>query len=309
MTPSVLSRAVQRIFGPKRSDFYGMAERARRVPVAELAVAEAALAAGGPIAKRLLRQLREAPEVYRLRPADGSYELRVATRLAPIRGVPRAGWTSDWMPLTTTTARRMELRLSVANAGIVAILGRTADGAAWPKDWHARGEDLAAIRAQGPWLDPSSPAGIRRARVEAAERILLWLGEPNLVIGRGRVQTDPPATVDEIAAFEVREGFSTPEVYRALLSVANGFEIGRLAVLGTRDAYKLDMPGPARLVIAPPSEDGAHALATTGEVVWVEYGEKTSDGRIVAPDLRSWVRGRLVRRAASDIPDAMRTAD
>jgi hypothetical protein len=59
------------------------------------------------------------------------------------------------------------------------------------------------------------------------------------------------------------------------------------------------MPGPDRLVVAPPNEDGVLTLATTGEVVWVAYGDETTDGQIKAPDLRAWVRQRLT--ASRDI--------
>jgi hypothetical protein len=92
---------------------------------------------------------------------------------------------------------------------------------------------------------------------------------------------------------EARAGLQVPEAYRTLLEAANGIQIGRLVVLGTADGYRLDMPGPSRLVIAPPNEDGALTLAATGEVVWVAYGDETTDGEIRARDLRVWVRQRL----------------
>jgi len=54
------------------NDFYQRAERSRAVPAAELAVADAVLADGGPTARRLATQLREASDVYRLRAPDAA---------------------------------------------------------------------------------------------------------------------------------------------------------------------------------------------------------------------------------------------
>jgi hypothetical protein len=286
------------IRGPQRTDYYGLAERSKRVPSSELAVAEAALTGGGAIAARLIRQLREAPDVYRLRAEDGTYELRVSTKLAPVRGVPRSGWRTAWIPVTTKPAGRgIEMQVVVDFSGAVELVGRTADGARWPRDWDVRREDIEAIRSRAPWFDFPTPKQLQQARAEGARRLSTWLGEPDLLIGRvGQLQIEPPATSDEIAAFESREAFALPEAYRALIELANGVEIGKLVVLGTHDAYRLDIPGPDRLVIAPPNEEGALTLAATGAVVWVAIDDETADGRIEAPDLRTWVRRQLAPR-------------
>jgi hypothetical protein len=110
------------------------------------------------------------------------------------------------------------------------------------------------------------------------------------------VRADPPATVDAVAAFADKEGFALPEAYESLVLRADGIEVGRVLMLGTRDAYRLDMPGPPRLVIAPPTEDGALTIAESGEVVWVELGDETTDGKVVAPDLRHWLMAQLRRK-------------
>ena len=292
------ARFLRWIRGPRRTDYYGLADRTKRVPISELAVAEAALTGGGAIAGRLIRQLREAPDVYRLRAEDGTYELRVSTKLAPVRDVPRAGWRTDWIPITTRqTSRRIEMQVVVDFSGAVELFGRTADGAPWPRDWDVRSEDIEAIRSRAPWFDFPTPGRLRQARAEGASRLSTWLGEPELLTGRvGQLQIEPPATRDEIAAFESREAFDLPDAYRALIELANGVEIGRVVVLGTRDAYRLDIPGPDRLVIAPPNDQGALTLAATGAVVWVAIDDETADGRIEAPDLRIWVRQQLARR-------------
>jgi hypothetical protein len=292
------ARLFRWIRGPQRTDYYGLADRTKRVPTSELAVAEAALTGGGAIAGRLIRQLREAPDVYRLRAEDGTYELRVSTKLAPVRDVPRSGWRTAWIPVTTTqTSRRIEMQVVVDSSGAVELRGRTADRARWPKDWGVRSEDLEAIRSRAPWFDFPTPRELRQARAEGAARLSTWLGQPELLIGRvGQLQIDAPATSDEIAAFETREAFHLPDAYRALVELSNGVEIGRVVVLGTRDAYRLEIPGPDRLIIAPPNEQGALALAATGEVVWVAIEDETADGRTAAPDLRTWVRQQLTRR-------------
>ncbi len=283
-----------------RTDYYDLAKRAPRVPPAELAVAEAALAEGGPIAERLLRQLREGGtktagrwgrlSVWRLIGDDGSYALRVSTT-DPVRDVPREGWTSDWIPVSEVAGGRgLELRLVVSQAGIVEVEGRTHDGQPWPKDWEARNEDLDAIRARGPWLRLPTAADIRAFRSHAVV-IEQWLGEPGALKGRrGVTSVQPPAAAATIAAFETAQGFRLPSAYRELLQLADGVEVGRHVVLGTRDAYRLDMPGPDRLVIAPPDETGALVLALSGEVLWVDIDDTASDGRRLAADLRAWLR-------------------
>ena len=91
-------------------------------------------------------------------------------------------------------------------------------------------------------------------------------------------------------------------MYRSLLRRADGIEIGHVAVLGTEDAYLLDIPGPPRLVIVPPDEDGAFALAETGEMVQVGIDDATSNGRVVAPDLRASLLDRLGSMAGSAPP-------
>ena len=298
---TALGWLIRRIRGPQRNDFYGVAEQTKRVPEPELAIAEAALAGGGPIAERLLRQLREAPHVYRLREDGGTYELRISTKLEPVRDVPRTGWMSSWIPATALPlGRRVEMQVGAMWPGIASILGRTEDGGRWPKVWQVDANDIGAVRAQGPGVVLPTAKELRDARTEGSARVSAWLGEPDLLKGRiGRLEVEPPATSEQIRVLTARQNFAVPEAYRRLLEAANGIEIGRLVVMGTEDAYRLDMPGPDRLVIAPPNEDGALTLALTGEVVWVAYGDQTTDGQVEAKDLRDWVRQRLTR--SSDI--------
>src|SRR5205085_3562355 len=118
-----------------------------------LAIAEAALAGGGPIAERLLRQLREAPGVYRLREEDGKYELRISTNLEPVRDVPRTVWMSGWIPVTALpSGRRVEMQVGAMWPGVASLFGRTEDGARWPKDWQVDADDIGAVRAKLPWV-------------------------------------------------------------------------------------------------------------------------------------------------------------
>jgi hypothetical protein len=284
---------------PRGGDVHDLAKRVARVPEAELAVAEAALDNGGAVADRLLRQLRGAGDVWRLITRDGVYELRISTTDdLRIGGVPRSGWTSDWIPVAAASdAQPLELRVFVFEAGIVGLLGRTLDGRPWPRDWRARPGDLETIRAKAPWLRLPTPARIREARTSAAATIAAWLGNGVGLQGlRGVVRADPPANDQALVAFTAREAFALPEAYESLLRRADGIEVGRVVVLGTGDAYRLDMPGPARLVIAPPNEDGALTIAESGEVVWVELGAETTAGKVIAPELRQWLTKRLSTR-------------
>lgn len=181
-------------------------------------------------------------------------------------------------------------------AGIVELLGRTLDGRPWPRDWRVREQDLGSIRGKAPWLQLPTPAEVRATRVSAAATLATWLGDEERLRGRrGVLRADPPATDAAVVAFSAKEGFALPEAYESLIRLADGIEVGRLLVLGTRDAYRLDMPGPARLVIAPPSEDGVLTIAESGEVVWIELGDTTTDGRVVAPDLRLWLKKQLTQ--------------
>jgi hypothetical protein len=291
-------RAIKSWFvAPRRNDFYGVAKKSRRVPPAELAVAEAALEGGGPLAARLVRQLREAPDVWRLISDVGTYQLGVSTSIE-VRGVPRAGWRSRPIRVHADD-RPLEITLSVTQAGIIEVLGRTADGRRWPAAWEVQEGELDAIRSVAPWIDLPTPDQIREQRARAVETIEAWLGEPGILHGkRGVVVADPPATPDAIATFEEDETFPLPPAYRDLVLVADGIEVGSLVLLGINDTYRL-VPGPDRLVITPPNEDGAFVLAPNGEVRFVDHDDVASDGRLRAPDLREWVRKRVRSRATS----------
>ena len=280
------------ISGSGRRDHHAPGRRVGRVPPAELSVVEAALTRGGPIADRVVRQFQQAPHVWRLIGEGGAYELQIST-IDPlaIRDVPRAGWMSAWIPVTAMPGDRpVELRISILGAGIAMLLGQTRDGAPWPKTWTARAEDLARIRDQAPWLQLPTPEDLRRSRASASRVIGAWLGQPGALRGRrGLVRAEPPASQIEISAFEERERFQLPPSYRELLLAADGIEVGDATVLGTRDAYRLDIPGPDRLVVSPPTEDGALTLAPGGEVIWVDIDDETSEGRVLATDLREWL--------------------
>lgn len=306
-----IADAIGRLLGmrrtPRGTDFYDLAERERRIPEAEMAVAEAVLAGGGPLAERALRQLRETPGVRRLRAEDGSYEMRIVTfDNLTIRGVPRAGWMSEPIPVETTDSRRMELRVDIVEAGIVGLTGRTEDGIRWPKAWQIGAASLDRIRTRGSWLRLPTPAELEAERTRAADLIGRWLDDPDLLRGRrGSLRADPPASDDELAVFEARESLALPDAYRDLLLVANGIGIGSLDILGTNDAYRLDIQGPPRLVIAPPDEDGALVLNESGAVEWIDIDDVAATGTVRAPDLRTWVRWQLrrgsQRRGSGDI--------
>ena len=281
---------------PSSADFYAVAKHGRRVPDAEIAIAEVALSGSGPVGERIVSQLREARDVWRHSTADGTYELRISTTDdLTIDDVPSGGGSSRWIPLIAgPDARPIELRLVVLEAGIVEILGRAADARRWPKTWTARPEDLAAIRRQAPWLDLPTQTGIVVSRRAAERAIGTWLGDPGALHAvRAHLSARPPATSIAIDALATTERLRLPEAYRSLLEVANGIKVGGLSILGTRDAYRLDIPGPGRLVICPPDEDGAIGLAETGEVVHIDVDDETSDGQSLAPDLRVWLLGRL----------------
>lgn len=290
---------VDTIVGGDRGDFYGRAERVRSVPQAERLVADAALTGGGPIAEQAIRQLREAPEAYRRRSHDGSYELRLVTYdQLMIRGVPLDGWRSGWVPVETREGRRLELMVEVAHAGIVGLVGRTSDGGRWPRTWRVTTPSLARIQAGSPWLRLPTAEEVLAEHRRAAQVIERWLADGGLgdagLVDRWRGLTAEPGASDAaIGAFEAREGFVAPTAYRALLRVANGIDLGHITVLGTGDAYRLDMPGPSRLVISPPDGGGAVVLLESGAVEWIDLDDPAGVGQTLAVDLRTWVVDRL----------------
>lgn len=280
---------------PRTGDFYSVADRAKRVPEAEIAVVASALAGGGQLADVLVRQLREAPDVYRLRAEGGVYELRVSTVLE-VDGVPRDGWRSRSIPVETTAGRRLQVKLVVHEAGIIGIEGTTEDRERWPADWRVASDVLQAIEERAPWLALPDEEAMREGRVRAAEVVRGWLARKAVVTLDGhRVVVRPPATEADLDGLAERSTFALPEAYAALLRSTDGVDIDGLSVLGTADAYRLDIPGAPRLVICPPDEDGALVLDLDGRVVHVDIDDPVGIGRTLAEDLRSFVASRLGR--------------
>jgi len=284
-------------FGRRRtSDFYASADEQRHVPAGEIDLVAAALVGTGPVGELLLRQLREAPHVWRLRSDDGAYELRVSTTMPPIVAVPRDGWHSDPIRVASKDGRSLELRIDVFEAGIVGLRGSTDDGRSWPRELEVAGESLAEIEARAPWLRLPSEAEIRAERERVADVVGRWLGDGS------RLQTLPeadrlwagaPATEAEIDALADREDFAVPAGLALLLRNADGIEIGDFVVLGTADAYRLDIPGPPRLVIRQPDEEGVVVIDLEGRVVEIDIDDRVGTGQVIAPDLRTYVASRL----------------
>jgi hypothetical protein len=284
-----------RLGGAKTGDFYRVADRVKRVPEAEIAVTASALAGGGPLADILVRQLREAPDVYRLRAEGGGYELRVSTVLE-VDGVPRDGWRTGPIPVETGAGRRLHVEVVVHEAGIIGIEGRTEDRERWPVDWRVSPDELQAIEAGAPWLALPDEDAMRDGRVLAAEVVHDWLGRTAAVTLDGhRVVVRPPATEGDLDALAERATFALPEAYAALLRSTDGVDIDDLSLLGTADAYRLDIPGAPRLVICPPDEDGAVVLGLDGRIVHIDIDDPGGTGRLLAEDLRSFVASRLGR--------------
>jgi hypothetical protein len=230
-----------------------------------------------------------------MRADDGSYEMRIVTfDNLTIRGVPRAGWTSNPIPVETEDARPVELRVGIVEAGIVGLTGRTGDGTRWPKAWQIAAESLDRIRARSEWLRLPTSAALEAERTRVSDLIGAWLQDPDLFRGRrGSLHANPPASDAEVTAFEERELFPLPGAYRDLLHVANGIGIDSLDILGTNDAYRLDIAGPPRLVIAPSDEDGVLVMNESGAVEWIDIDDDAATGTVQAPDLRTWVLRQL----------------
>jgi hypothetical protein len=275
-----------------------LARDRRPVRWSELELIEAAVVGGGPIADRIVRQFRQAPHAWRRTDAD-QFHLTISTFDAlTIQDAPRGGWTSSRIPVTTIDSRRLTVEVRVLEMGICDLRGWTADRLPWPAPWAATPESLAEIERRAPWIELPTPAELQARREVAANTARAWLEiSDETSLRAGGVWADSPASDEAIAALEARERFPLPDSYRQLLVLADGIQVGSKVVLGSRDAYRLDIPGPDRLVISPPNEDGVFTLAPTGEVVFVSIDGATSDGDVVASDLRAWISTRLSRRS------------
>jgi hypothetical protein len=164
------------------------------------------------------------------------------------------------------------------------------------RDFSGRAERVRAVPLAELRLPTADEVLTEHRR--AAQVIERWLADAGLGdAGLGDrwpgLSAEPPASDVAIQAFEAREGFVAPTAYRALLRVANGVDLGHITVLGTSDVYRLDMPGPSRLVISPPDGRGTVVLRESGAVEWIDLDDPAGIGQILAVDLRTWVVDRL----------------
>jgi hypothetical protein len=212
-----------------------------------------------------------------------------------IRAVPPGGWQTEWIDVRTMDpARDLRVRIAIGGSGFVGLHGQTADGRRWPREWRIDAASLARVGERAPWLQLPTPEELDAARTAAIETIEGWLGKRRIPGLRNHpVVARPPASAVSIALLEAGQGVRLPADYIELLQRADGIEIGDLRILGTADAYRFDVPGPPRLVIAPPDEDGAMILAEDGTVTWIDIEDPSGPGRELGPTLRAWLHTRL----------------
>jgi hypothetical protein len=199
--------------------------------------------------------------------------------------------------IATTEGRLVRIQVGLDGGGFVGLRGNTVDRSAWPRTWTIRDVDLQAIRDAGPWIDLPTAAAVRLEREAIRERIRRWLGDDRALPGLlFSVDGAEPASDAAIENLGRRVGFPLPAAYVHLLRGSNGIAVFGVAILGTLDAYPFDGPGPARLVISPPDENGAFVLDATGAVEWIPVERPSSPGIRVAADLRLWFATRLGER-------------
>jgi hypothetical protein len=274
-------------------DPYARAEHTRTIPKAELRAAEAILKSGGPVAHRMLRQLRNAPDVWRLRAPDGRFELRISTSLS-LGIVPPDRIESDRVVLAdSVTGRELELAVAVDRAAIAGMIGRTLDGNQWPRDWVAGEEDLTRICASAPHIRLPTAEALQRQRAEVATALAAWADDPSIAERARRIRPSDPAKPEDVDALELQERVRLPQDYRSLLLITDGLEIGPLTILGSADAYRLDTEAVNRLLIVPADDRGAIVLDENGRVVHVALDDPLDGGREIAPSMRAFVRRRL----------------
>lgn len=288
-------RRLARLFGFGRSDFYGAADRAHKVPIGELEVATAALLRGGPIADGLLRQLREAPDVYRLRESNGRYELRISATIE-VAGVPTDGRASAMIDVETVDGRALGIRLVLHEAGIIGLHGVARDGRRWPNDWRPTAGSIERLERGAPWLRLPTHDQVLQDRSHARAAIAAWLGSSVDELRSVEIIADPPALARTVAALGDREQVRISPDYEAFLLTTDGARIDGHTLLGTRDAYRLDIPGATRLVIEPPTDDGVVVIDEAGRVLRIDL-DGPNEGDVIADDLQAYVRS-----FASDSP-------
>ena len=107
-----------------------------------------------------------------------------------------------------------------------------------------------------------SASGIARRpfamRLDAGD----WLGDCGLVdAAADDLRIFPPASASEIGELERRTNSRLPESFREFLAVSDGMDVGPVRVLGSADAYQLDIPARDGLVIAwEPDELDDHVI-------------------------------------------------
>ena len=111
-----------------------------------------------------------------------------------------------------------------------------------------------------------------------------------------------PATSIAIGELELRTASRLPEAFRDFLAVSDGIDVGPIHVLGTGDAYALDMPGRDGLVIAwePDALDDKVMVVrrTEGDATVYSIAVHDTAARLMprAPDMRAFVSDLIRRR-------------
>lgn len=164
--------------------------------------------------------------------------------------------------------------------GIFSALRGEAEGP-WPRRWQVDSAELASASEDA--------LSLELAGAPEDEDVAAFLGvDARQVTG---VRPRPPATTDEVAELESREGHRLPSGVRDLLDISDGLASGDLAVLGVQDLYVVDKGDDRVWWLVGQHEDGRHFLC--GESGVSSVPEPRSDPETlsrVAATYREWVR-------------------
>lgn len=189
------------------------------------------------------------------------------------------------------TGRRLEFKVKLLRGGFFGyLIGTAVDGGDWPRDWTLSEQFESKEMEENVYLS-LPPAEIDSAQLD---QLITWLAEQVGTVED--VVLFPPATNRDVDHLVAQEEVKVPPEYKKFVSITNGMDVGKTQILGTKDAYRLDVPGYGpSLVVASLGEDGVIAVpsgeSNLNEVLLCTPGDKTEKMKVslLASTLRKFI--------------------
>ena len=258
----------------------------------ELAALGLILGDEDPRLRKVRDQLIRAPTIKREKPTSSSFRVGPTSTFDDLSfplEVDRL--ESEWMRVRDTqSGRDLEFRVVIGRHGFLQGLeGRATDGGPWPSSWsvdptgHGTSEPLIRL--------PSAEATAEFER-HARERLAKWLG----ITLPTRLELTPPVSEPAIAARQLELGGRFPGEYLVFLSIVDGVSASGVQVLGCRDAYPIDSPHLAPLVVAWDADDQEDyvvvlSMAGSDEAVYrIDVSDPEAEPHALAARLSDFLR-------------------